>query len=453
MSNIHKIEYTRHFAPLVDGTPYDFANIYGGRASMKTETTARLALMLGIQRDMRICFARETMSSMKESSHEALTNVIFEHGMAESQNGPYRVLEDRIVRRENGEDKSQIIFVGIRERVRDSKGLARINLTVVEEAAKVSDDSWTVFIPTVMREPGAQMWVVWNPELVSDSTYQRFMLHPPSNCLKIYTTYRDNPWASDITKQLAADCLRDTPKKYAHIWLGEAQDESEGAIYQEEMRKALEDGRICDVPYIKGKPVSTAWDLGMGDPTCVLFIQAYDGMLNVIDYLEVQDKYLTDIMVKIQQKGYLYDAHYLPHDGVDAIIHRKFTGSAGRPDLSISPLSVLRNAGWEAHATDKLNKSTTLDNARAVLANTRFDKTKCALLVDHLRFYAWDKSVAEVKVDGGKRAPLHNEHCHGAEAFQVAAVKIKAGYPASVQPPPPPRRRPMGEKSVHSWMG
>lgn len=438
----------------MDGTSYDFANIYGGRASMKTETTARLALWQGIQRDMRICFARETMSSMKESSHETLTSIIYSHQMAVSQNGPYRVMEDRIIRKDGDETKTEIIFVGIRERVRDSKGLHGIDLTVVEEAAKVSKDSWTVFIPTVMRKTGSKMWVVWNPELASDPTYERFMLHPPSNCLQIRTTYLDNPWASDITKQLAADCLKYSPKDYGHIWLGEAKSELEGAIYQEEMRKVVEDGRICDVPYVKGKPVSTAWDLGMGDPTCVLFIQAYDGFLNVIDYLEVRDEYLTDIMVKIQQRGYLFDTHYLPHDGVDAIIHRKFAGGAGRPDLAISPLSVLRNAGWDAQATDKLHKATTLENARGVLSNTRFDKTKCALLVDHLRFYSWDKSIEDVKVDGGTRKPLHDEHCHGVEAFQVAAVKIKAGYAGNMPiPPPPPRARVRTEKSVHSWMG
>lgn len=437
------IQYTRHFDPLIDGTPYDFANIYGGRASMKTETTARLALGLGIERDMRICFARETMSSMKESSHETLTSIIYSHEMAVSQNGPYRVMEDRIVRKDGEETKTEFIFVGIRERVRDSKGLHGIDLTVVEEAAKVSKDSWTVFIPTVMRKSGSKMWVVWNPEAVSDDTYQRFILRPPSNCIQIHTTYIDNPWASAITKQLAADCKARSEKEYQHIWLGAPIDELDGAIYQAEMRAALDEGRITDVPYIKGRPVYTAWDLGMGDPTVVWFVQQDGPFLNFIDYLEVQDTYFADVMIMVQQRGYLYAMHYLPHDGIDAILHKKYASGGHVQDIDASPLTVMQAAGMPCQITDKFLKGTTVDKLRGVLPRCRFDKTKCAVGIDHLRFYTWDGEA------GDKRKPLHDQHCHAPEAAQVAAIKIKGLEVPEIKVPALPQR----ERTVNSWMG
>lgn len=413
------VQYTRHFLPLIDGTDYDFANVYGGRASMKTETTARLALSLGIKRDMRICFARETMASMKESSHEALTSIIYGHQMAESQNGPYRVLEDRIVRRDGDRTLTEFIFVGIRERVRDSKGLHEIDLTVVEEAAKVKKDSWDVFIPTVMRKSGSKMWVVWNPEMVSDDTNKLFMLNPPPRTIHIYTTYLDNPWCSEITRSLAEHARATSPKDYEHIWLGKAKDELEGAIYREEMRETLESGRIMDLPYNKQRKVDTAWDLGMGDPTCIWFVQAYDGWFNFIDYLEVQDTYLTDILIMLQNRGYLYGTHYLPHDGVNGITHKKFVAGASVPDLDASPLTVIQKAGMKVEVTTTLHKHTTVDALRGILPRCRFDKVKCALGVDHLRFYKWDGEPGE------KRKPDHDEHCHAPEAAQVAALKVK----------------------------
>src|SRR5689334_24449483 len=89
---------------------------------------------------------------------------------------------------------SEFIFIGIRENVRDQKSLKGINRTIVEEAAKLSQDSLEVFVPTVVREEGSQLWFIWNPEFVDDPLYKMLTYHPPSNTIHIRTSYLENPW-------------------------------------------------------------------------------------------------------------------------------------------------------------------------------------------------------------------------------------------------------------------
>ena len=197
--------------------PHTVADIRGGRGGMKSTQAQLIALTLGIQRPMRICQARETMSSIRDSSHKLLSDLIYKHGMAKSQNGPYEIQESRIMRREGERIESEFIFVGVRENVRDQKSLAAINLTIFEEAAKASQDSLDVFMPTVLREPDSKIWFIWNPEYVSDPTYQLLVLHEPSGTIHIETNYLENPWLSDTMRILAEDCKREFPSKYRHI--------------------------------------------------------------------------------------------------------------------------------------------------------------------------------------------------------------------------------------------
>ncbi len=199
------IEIHPKFRPLLD-EPHSFANIFGGRGGMKSEQTHKVALLDAIRRPLRTCCARETMASIRDSSHKLLSDAIFSHGMATSQNGPYEIQESRILRRDGDQIASEFIFIGIRENVRDSKSLKGINRTIIEEAAKVSQDSLDVFVPTVMgRVEDSQMWFIWNPELVTDPVYKWLMLAPPSRMITWRNSSRNaTPWPRNTARTALA---------------------------------------------------------------------------------------------------------------------------------------------------------------------------------------------------------------------------------------------------------
>lgn len=418
---------------------------------MKSEQVHRVALQAAVTKPLRVCCCRETMSSIADSSHKLLRDAIYEYGMARSQNGPYDVQERRIIRKDGEQIVSEFLFIGIREDVRNSKSLKGINLTIVEEAAKVSQDSWDVLIPTVMgREEGSQLWAIWNPELTTDATWKMFMHKPPSNTIHIHTNYLENPWLTDTMRTVAQDCKEKDPKKYEHIWMGKPITEVEGAIYADELKQldAEAANRITTVPIDRTRPVDTAWDLGFGDPTCIWFVQAYGGFWNLVDYYQYDGKDISHYAIMLQNKGYLYGTHWLPHDGIDNIIHKKLAGAG--TDLSMSIPSLLAKAGLKVDVTPKLEKATTINALRTIFPVLRFDAVNCADGLQALRHYQWDKvadSNGEVKP--GTRKPLHNWASHAPEGLQNMAVSVKQPG-LGMMPKMPKNRR---STSEYGYMG
>ena len=69
-----------------------------------------------------------------------------------------------------------------------------------------------------------------------------------------------------------------------------------------------------DIQYDPNKPVITAWDLGINDPTSIWFVQRDGDFFNVIDFYENSDianiQHYIDV---VKAKGYSYEYH-IYHD-------------------------------------------------------------------------------------------------------------------------------------------
>src|ERR1700728_256887 len=185
------VEIPEILAPLFQ--PARFKVVYGGRAGVKSWNIARALLTLGRQQKLRIPCGRETMQSIKDSVHQLLEDQI----KLLELDWFYRVRKAEIT----GLNGTQFTFHGLRDQsIHNIKSLEGADKLWVEEAQNVSKKSWLTVIPTI-RKPGSEIWVSFNPELESDDTYQRFVVHPPPGAVVIKTSYRDNPFLSDEIRQ------------------------------------------------------------------------------------------------------------------------------------------------------------------------------------------------------------------------------------------------------------
>lgn len=107
-----------------------------------------------------------------------------------------------------------------------------------------------------------------------------------------------------------------------------------GAYYSEQIKQAKEQGRVCKVPYEPKMQVYTAWDLGIGDSTAILFFQLYGKEIRIIDAEEHSGEGIAFYTDLLQRKGYQYALHILPHD---AEVREMGTGK--------SRIEVLRQLG------------------------------------------------------------------------------------------------------------
>jgi phage terminase large subunit len=400
------------------------------------------------------------MDSIEESVHHTLEDQIAKLGLS----GEYTVQQKRIegpewcaacgLRRLGNPDqacscgekawrRTEFIFAGLRYNVHNVKSLEGATIVWIEEAESVSEHSWRTLLPTIRwEEKGtgrkSEVWVSFNPQLVTDATYKRWILHPPPDTWRLKTSWRDNPWFPEVLEALKEHDKATDYDSYLHIWEGECVRALAGAIYAKEYKRAVAEGRITAVPYDRSKPVHTYWDLGFGDKMAIWFAQQVGGWWQFIDYLENNGEPLSWYVIEMQRKGYVLGTCHLPHDGVDAMLHSRLSPN----DRTKSPDQVLRGLGLKVEIAPKLAITTGIDATRSVFTQCRFDTDKCREGLSALEHYQW----GEVAATGQERTkPLHNWASHGADALRTFGVSAKPE-----KRPLPPKEKPH-RAPVSAW--
>lgn len=219
--------------------PARYKVVYGGRGAGRSWSAARALLIQGAQRPLRILCARELQTSIRDSVHRLLTDQAAAMGL------PYQATKAELVH-PNG---TLIIFEGLRHNVTKIKSMEGIDVAWVEEAERVSEESWNVLIPTIRKE-GSEIWVTFNPDLETDPTYRRFVLQPPPGAWVQKVSALDNPWLPDTLKAERDYLYRVDPDAAAHVWGGECRQATDAQILRGKWTvEEFEPGEGWDGPY------------------------------------------------------------------------------------------------------------------------------------------------------------------------------------------------------------
>lgn len=388
--------------------PHRYKIAYGGRGGAKSWNFARALLLLAMNRVLHILCARETQKSIKDSVHKLLADQIHALNI-----GHFFEIQQHAIIGRNGSD---FFFAGLKHNINNIKSIEACDIVWVEEGQSVSDDSWQTLIPTI-RKDGSEIWVCFNPKFEDDAAYKRFVLSAPRSARVVEINWRDNPWFPETLAKEREDLLLTDPEEEEHVYGGKCVTSVKGAIYGRELKALKAAGQICAVPYDRSKPVHTCWDLGHGDDTAIWFVQAYGGWYNLIDFHEDHGRSIEHYLIELQAKKYVYGTDFLPHDGIDAIIHQKLAG-----DRTKSIEMIMRAAGRTVRIVPKMYVSDGLNAVRTLLPQCRFDERKCDEGLRHLRLYQWGP-----KTDLGvsRREPLHDGNSHAADALRVLALGVK----------------------------
>jgi len=391
--------------------------LHGGRGGAKSWGVARALLIKGAQRSLRILCAREFQTSIKDSVHKLLCDQIIDLGLE----GFYEITQASI----RGKNGTEFAFVGLKNNVANVKSYEGVDICWVEEAQTTSRLSWNILIPTIRKE-GSEIWVTFNPELETDETYQRFVLHPPENSVVQKINWSDNPWFPE-TLMLEKDALkmRDI-EAYNTVWEGICRQTVDGAIFAREMQMAELDGRITKVGYDPMKPVHAVFDLGWSDATAIWFVQFIGMETRLIRYHEDNQKTISDYLAKMQTYGYVYDTLWLPHDA-----ENKTLAAAGR---SID--QIVRGAGYKTKIIPRTPIVDSINAARTLFRNCWFDRENCYDGLQCLRHYRYE---VDPDTKMFSKNPLHDQFSHGADAFRMLGLVVneprkRVSKPTFVQP-------------------
>lgn len=211
------------FEPLL--APARYKGAHGGRGSGKSHFFGEMLIEDCIREPISAVCLREVQKSLKFSVKRLLESKI------ESMNAGlyFEVLNEQIKTRNGG----VIIFQGMRDHTADSiKSLEGFKRAWVEEAQSLSQRSLDLLRPTI-RAPGSEIWFSWNPRLATDpvDVLLRGPTLPPG-AVVVEANYMNNPWCpQELLDEMAFDRGRD-PEKYAHVWLGRYQMNSEARVFR-----------------------------------------------------------------------------------------------------------------------------------------------------------------------------------------------------------------------------
>jgi len=320
----------------------------------------------------------------------------------------YEIVEHTI----RGRNGSEFIFEGLRHNVTKIKSMEAVDIAWIEEADRVSDESWQVLIPTI-RKPGSEIWVTFNPQMRADATYQRFVEHPPENALVQKVSWRDNPWFPDeLTSEL--EHLKQVDyDEYLHVWEGEFKSFATSAIYGNQLKQAREEGRITTVPIEPACEVHTAWDLGKNDTTAIWFFQKVGVEYRFIDYEENRLVDLDFYAKAIKNRDYIYGVHYLPHDVDFELLGMVNNRRQQLEDSGVKPIEVVPRI---RHINEGIEMT------RRMFASCWFDKDRCERGIEALANYEYS---FDAKNNTHRSTPLHNWASNGADAFRQVAQGFK----------------------------
>jgi phage terminase large subunit len=176
---------------------------------------------------LRILCARELQTSIADSVYRLLCDVIAEMGLS-----PFFSITQTSIRSYAG---AEFIFKGLRHNIMEVKSLEGIDIAWIEEAQRVSSESWDVLIPTI-RKAGSEIWVTFNPDAANDPTYARFVTNTPPNTLLRKVNFDENPYLPDTLRAEMEYCKSIDYEAYEHIWLGEPKTLSAACILRGKYR-------------------------------------------------------------------------------------------------------------------------------------------------------------------------------------------------------------------------
>jgi len=317
-----RIELPKKLIPVFEGCA-DIRGAHGGRGSAKTRSFAKMAAVRGYKFGKegitgQILCARQFMNSLDDSSMEEIKRAIQEEPFLAS----YYEIGEKSIKSRDG--RISFAFAGLDRNIASIKSKGRILLCWVDEAEPVTDEAWSILIPT-LREEGsdwnAELWVTWNPKRKQAAVESRFR-HSKDSLVKIIElNWRDNP---KFPAKLERDRQRDLverPDQYPHIWEGEYAQAIEGAYYASYLAKAKEEGRIGNVSADPLMTLRAHCDIGgtgaKADAFTIWIDQFRGPEVRALDYYESVGQPIDAHALWLRQRGYVPGkvTIVLPHDG------------------------------------------------------------------------------------------------------------------------------------------
>lgn len=192
---------------------------YGGASSGKSHGVIQKVVFKSLQAwkyPRKVLFLRKVGSSVYDSIFEDVKQCLEAWGLlgaCKVNNSAYRI------ELPNG---AQFIFKGLdnREKIKSIKGISDV---VMEEASEFTLDDYTQLTLRLRdkKHPNKQIYLMFNPVSKVNWVYNAFFVKKPKNTVIYQTTYKDNRFLDEVTKENIEELAERNEAYYKIYALGE----------------------------------------------------------------------------------------------------------------------------------------------------------------------------------------------------------------------------------------
>ena len=321
-------------------------------------------------------------------------------------------------------------------------GSDRYNALVGAGVAGVTFSEWALCNPSA--------WGYIRPMLEENDGWAAFITTPrgKNHAKSMLDMAQQSPkWFAEVlsvhsTGALTQEQLDESLKEYISLYgedLGRAQFEQEylcsfnaaimGAFYAREMLAVRTEERLQPIEPIDGRPVHTAWDLGVEDSTAIWWFQVVGSQIFILDYYVAHGHGVDHYAEVVQGKPWPKGIDFVPHDA--KVRQWGVPGARTRVEsmiaLGLNPQLVPMSTDMDGHQA--VRKTLPL-----CVFHPRTEAEGMSALEQYHR--EWDDDLKTYKLKA-----QHDWSSHGAKAFQYLS---QAWRSAPVIAPDAPKPQPKG---------
>lgn len=369
-----KIDIVDSYKPLLTATTRYILCI-SGRSSAKSTNIARVLLIKGLQKPLRILCAREIQQSIRDSVHRLLSDQIRLLNLEQ-----YYIITDNEIRGVNG---TLFIFRGLYNNLTSIKSLEGVDICWIEEAESVSAEALDVLLPTI-RKQYSQIIFSMNPRYIDDAVYSMFyandrgeLFRPDTTVIK--ATFADNPFNSDEILAEIAYMKHHDYERYLHIYEGFLKSNSDASVFKDKFKVEMFDKSIIRSKFKR----HFGADFGYSNDPSTLVECAVDTkdriiyILDAIGAVKVEINALPDMYRKIKDSDKF-----------------KIVGDSSRPET----IAYLRNHGFPLVVSSKKGKGSIKDGIEFMRSYTTIISPELTDVINEYRHYSYKINAASGQV-------------------------------------------------------
>lgn len=339
---------------------YQYRVLRGGRGSGKSVGAAVVALLWGYAERLNVLCVRQFQNSIADSFYKELVEALEQYPWLSAQ---YIVTKESIT----GRNGTRFIFKGLDRNPQSIKSVAKIDLTIVEEAEDIPEQSWINLEATVFRQPKAEMFILYNPRKENSPVDFRFVKNKAPMSIVTDVNFDDNPFFPEGLERLRQRDLEVFDyATYSHIWLGNYLKNSKAQIYHDKFSvKTFEPGPDWNGPY-----QGLDWGYSQ-DPTALIRAWVHDECL----YIEYE---AGDVGVELDTVPAL-----MPCDDWDRFETR---ADSAQPAM----ISHVRNKGMKRLVGAKKGKGSVEDGIQFIRTFRHiYVHPRCKKTLNEFNTYSW----------------------------------------------------------------